>query len=467
MKSIIGHLHPALVHLPIGILLIACLFQWLARKEKYAALQPAIHIALFWGMISAIASCITGYMLSQSDDYDLSLVTAHQWSGISVAALSIVMYALQKIKDLGKLLPALSVAMFLLVGLTGHLGGSLTHGSDYLTKGFSGSSNETGQVIRKPIPDVQAAYAYSDLVQPLLQAKCYTCHGANKQKGKFRLDKPEFIMKGGKDGEMIIAGAVDKSKLMKRLLLPREDEDHMPPKEKSQLNEADIALLHWWIETGASFDKKVKDLAQSEKIKPVLLALQKTSEEDTQPDLPTATVDKADDDALRKLKDRGIVVVPVAQNSNYLLVNFITATGINDKDLSLLLPVKKQLAWLKLTNTKVGDSAMQVIAQCTNLVRLQLDFTNITDKGLSSLHSLTNLHSLNLVGTKVTAAGVSQLKDLTGIRYLYLYQTNVDKSSWAILKKTFPKAIVDSGGYVVPMLPSDTTEVKEAKKKPN
>ena len=48
----------------------------------------------------------------------------------------------------------------------------------------------------------------------------------------------------------------------------------MPPKQKPQLNEKEIALIHWWIDEGADFNKKVKELKQPEIIKPYLLALQ-------------------------------------------------------------------------------------------------------------------------------------------------------------------------------------------------
>ena len=96
MQQFLGPFHPVLVHLPIGILLLACLFQWLVLRDAYKKLEPAIGIALFWGMIFAILSCITGYMLSQSGDYEGDLVNNHQWLGISVAVVSIVQYYLYK-----------------------------------------------------------------------------------------------------------------------------------------------------------------------------------------------------------------------------------------------------------------------------------------------------------------------------------------------------------------------------------
>src|SRR5678815_4159651 len=91
-SELIGRFHPLLVHLPIGILLLASLFQLLALKPKYAALHAATNIALFWGMISAIVSCISGYLLSLSGDYDEALVDTHKWFAIVTASISLIAY---------------------------------------------------------------------------------------------------------------------------------------------------------------------------------------------------------------------------------------------------------------------------------------------------------------------------------------------------------------------------------------
>jgi hypothetical protein len=273
-------------------------------------------------------------------------------------------------------------------------------------------------------------------------------------------------MKGGKDGVVIVANQAEKSEMIKRLMLPREDPDHMPPKQKSQLLEEEIALIHWWISTGASFDKKVKDVEQPQKIKPVLAALQHpVQEKNVIPDIPVASVEKADEAAIQKLKDIGVVIMPVAQNTNYLMANFITASKVTDKEMELLLPLHKQLLWLKLGSTSITDTALKIISACTRLMRLQLEYTGITDKGLSHLRSLHNLQYLNLVGTSITANGLLQLKDLKELKSIYLYKTEVSKSDWEILKKAFPKTFIDSGGYSVPTLVSDTTEVKQIKTK--
>ena len=96
-------------------------------------------------------------------------------------------------------------------------------------------------------------------------------------------------------------------------------------------------------------------------------------------------------------------------------------------------------------------------------MKLFLDGTPVTDKGLQNLTALLNLRYLNLVNTRVTAQGILQLKAMPKLESLYLYKTQVAKNEWVTLQKSFPKAKLDSGGYIVPTLVTDTTEVKVKK----
>lgn len=460
LPDLIGRFHPVLVHLPIGILLLACFFQWLILKPRFAVLQPAIPVMLFWGMIGAVFSCVSGYMLSLSGDYDEQLVDRHQWMGIFTAILSLLLYVLHQFSISETIARWVSLGIIILITITGHLGGSLTHGSGYLTEGWH--SGDQKEIIFKSIPNIQEAALYADVVQPLLQARCYGCHGPNKQKGKLRLDQQEFILKGGKDGKIIEPGKADESKMIERMLLPMTDEDHMPPKEKKQLTPNEISLLHWWINTGADFNKKVKDLQQTERVKPVLLSLQSGSagDESKSTDVPEAPVTNADEETIIRLKEAGVMVMPVAKNSNYLSVSFFTAGSGADSLVKLLEPLKKQLVWLKLDNAAITDATMDEISKLSVLTRLQLSNTAITDKGLIKLQSMEQLQSLNLVGTKVTVQGIIQLSKLKKLKNLYLYQTGVNNKEWSLLQKTFPATQIDSGKYTVPTLTTDTTVVK-------
>lgn len=459
VTEFVGRFHPVLVHLPIGILLMGLLLQWLSTREQYKISPEVIKIVLLCGTSTAIMACVTGYLLSLTGDYDGSLVGWHMWMGVIVALASVFLCIRILKKQYGVIHKATSFSLLMLVIITGHLGGSLTHGSDFLT---SALISEPDTIAHKNIPDIQEAKAYEDVVQPLLQAKCYTCHNIKKQKGSLRMDDPQLLMKGGKGGKVIVAGRAEESELVKRILLPREAEHHMPPKEKPQLNERQIALIYWWIDQGAEFNRKVKDLQQPDKIKPVLLALQGNQTEHKAPStVPAEDVEKADEKAIFKLKDMGVVVTPVAKGSNYLMANFVTASSVGDDDIKLLLPIKKQLIWLKLGDTKITDKALPVLAECTNLTLLHLNNTNITNQGLQSLKSLTNLQLLNLVNTKVTGSGIEQLANLKKLQSIYLYKTNIKADDWLRLRRIFPKVRIDTGGYTIPFLSSDTTLVKQ------
>lgn len=464
ITEFIGHFHPLLVHLPIGILLIAVLFQMLSGNERFHSMSVAAGIALFWGMLSAVASCITGFLLSKTDDYDETLISRHQWFGISVALISVIAYFLNR-KSNNKI-KWIMILLALLIIITGHLGGSLTHGSDYLTKAFTYSGGNNKEIKRKPIPDVQQAVAYTDLIKPIFESRCYGCHGTNKQKGKLRLDEPDFILKGGKDGKVVVAGKTDESNLIERIFLAKDNEDHMPPKEKPQLSKQDLDLLHWWVSSGADFNKRVSELTQNTKIKPVLLSLQSGVEEEMQlADIPVKMVEKANEAAIQKLKDRGVTVTPVALNSNYLAANFVTVDSVTENDLKLLEPLKKQLIWLKLGGKKITDANLSSISKLTSLTRLYLDRTKITDIGLSQLKNLSQLQYINLVGTGVTGKGLEQLKELKNLRQVFIYQTGISATEWINLKKIFPETIIDTGGYKVQMLETDTIEKKAPVKK--
>ena len=453
-----------LVHLPIGVLLLAALFQFLSQKEKYQSLASAVSISLFIGMLSAIASCISGYLLSGTGDYDEGLIFNHQWSGIALAIISIVAWYLNW---KGKQITWITAIMVFLIVLTGHFGGSITHGSDYLTRAFSAEGSGQAEEKRKPIPNVQQAMAYQDVIKPILTSKCYKCHGPNKQKGKLRLDMPDFILKGGKGGKAIIAGNTDESELIKRILLSKESDDHMPPLEQPQLTKTELDLIHWWVSSGADFNKKVADLAQTEKIKPVLLSLQ--SEEKTETafisDIPEKSVGQADAKIVQELLTRGVAVIPVALNSNYLSVNFVALDSITAKDLQLLEQLSKQVIWLKIGDSNLDDSNLKSIVKLSSLTRLSIERTAVSDAGIALLNGLPKLTYLNLVGTKITAKGLAQLKSLKDLRQIFLYQTAISGAEFSQLSKLFPKALIDTGGYKLQFLESDTVELKSAKLK--
>ncbi len=71
-------------------------------------------------------------------------------------------------------------------------------------------------------------------IQPIFADYCVSCHGAEKTKGRLRLDSLEHLLKGGESGPAFVARDSKRSSLIERLVLTADDEDPMPPREKLQ-----------------------------------------------------------------------------------------------------------------------------------------------------------------------------------------------------------------------------------------
>ncbi len=451
-----GHFHPVLVHLPIGFLLLAIVFQWMSAKDQYAPLKQAVRISFLLGALSAVLSCLTGLSLSSSGEYDASTLGFHKWFGIAVAVMSFVGYKLS-FKPVDTFRKVVSAGIFVLILITGHLGGTLTHGEGFLTKGISDDAAKGP--IAKPIEDVEEAIVFNEVIQPILINKCGNCHGSTKQKGGLRLDGKDWILKGGKEGLVYTQGNAANSELYKRVILDPLEEKHMPPKGKPQLTGTEMDLLHWWINSGAGFDKKVKETEQPDNIKTALLALE-SGNVSRASIIPATPVDKAPQTVIDALKKEGIAVSPVAMNSNYLQVSFVILPKPGDTLINLLEKISKQLIWLKLPGAQLSDNAWKTIAECKALTRLSIERSNINDTTVALLSALQQLQYLNVVGTKLTIAGVQQLKTLPVLTDLYLGQTAINRSDFAALQKLFPKTVIDSGNYTVSTLATDTQLLK-------
>ena len=156
-----------------------------------------------------------------------------------------------------------SAILFLCLTITGHLGGNLTHGETYLTEVLPEGIQETfGWKIEEQFEPLsldgeawEEALFYEDVVQPILNQNCRSCHNEKNSKGDLILTSKESLLEGGKNGEVIFHKTPMESELIKRMLLPLDHEDHMPPKEKRQPVEAEVELIKAWLLTGASFEE--------------------------------------------------------------------------------------------------------------------------------------------------------------------------------------------------------------------
>ena len=181
-------------------------------------------------------------------------------------------------------------------------------------------------------------------------------------------------------------------------------------------------------------------------------------------DMPATPIKPAAAEAIKRLSGAGALVLPISAGSNYLTVSF-PADTIGRDALGALVLVREQLVELKCSDLPLGDSVVVIAAGCPHLVRLWLDHTKITGKDLGKLDTLAGLRYLNLTSTAVDESAVRALANAKKLREIYLYQTNVSKSAWPALQAAFPHTVLDSGGYHLVKLTTDTAIVRPAPQK--
>lgn len=149
--------------------------------------------------------------------------------------------------------------------------------------------------------------------------------------------------------------------------------------------------------------------------------------------------------AIAKLKAAGALVLPVAQGSDELTVNFaVQGQKAGDAEIAPLKEAGKVVD-LNLGSTKVTDAGMKVVAALAELRRLDLHLTAVGDAGVAELKGLAKLEYLNLYGTKVGDAGLKSVASLASLKKLYLWQTPVTDAGVAELQKALPTLAVNRG----------------------
>jgi hypothetical protein len=300
--------------------------------------------------------------------------------------------------------------------------------------------------------DAMKSQLYKDLVVPVLEAKCNSCHGAEKPKGKLSLISIEAILKGGNEGPSVVAGKVDESPLLQRVYLPLNDDEHMPPEDKDQLTEQETAVLAFWIQSGAKPAGTVAEFKPDEKsvaaLNHVLGNLPKAEEKITKADAPKAdpAMDKLVAETIGQVEKSGASLMAIAQDTPELRFSALNVSKeFSDDQLAALKPVSARVKWIDLARTKVSDKGLAHLAGMNNITRLHLENTAITDAGLDSLKGLANLEYLNLYGTQVTDAGIQKLAGLKNLKKLFIWQTKATDAGAAKLAAALPGIDINTG----------------------
>ncbi|TFV94172.1 cytochrome C [Algoriphagus kandeliae] len=435
LLQVIGRGHPLLLHFPITLILIGVIFLLFPSLRKNESIRDFGAKSLLWGSNLAGITVISGLILAR-EDYEGNSLLWHQWSGMATFWGATLIYFFQKRnpKQIG--IPAAALGVCLT--LTGHLGANITHGENYLLAPLTPPEEQV------PLAEAEV---FDHVIQPILQAKCESCHREGKSKGELRMDHLTELKKGGKSGPFVVAGDLAQSLLIQRINLPMEEEDHMPPKNKAQLTEEELQILTAWIESGASFEGKVVDLPQESEF--FQLASVRFTTEETYDFEPTSS------STIENLNTFFRKVSPVYPESPALEVSYFGISAFDPNSLKDLQKIKEQLVTLRLDKMPLSEVNLDFLNDFPNLRELSLNFTDLTAEQLENFPALMQLEDLSLSGNSLTPDAVKRISKLENLQNLFLWNTGLSNSQKQQLSELLPDTRIDFGfdgkGIILPL----------------
>ncbi len=430
----LGRMHPLLLHLPIGLLLLAALLVVFRSSFKKKPFHNFLNFVLYFSALTAALTAIMGLLLSREGGYDENQLNLHLATGVCVSLLSawllgLSLYALKR-----KIVFHISLVIGIVVLLTaGHLGSVLTHGENFILQPLSQDTNDA-------VTDSTSLYAA--VIHPILKSKCMSCHNERKVKGNLNMASLEKILKGGKHGPIWVAGNPDSSTIIRRIHLPEENDDHMPPTGKTPLSKTEMKLLYEWILAGADVITPWTKFKATDSLRVLATEFinQKLNETVIRYAFPFASKE-----AIQKLNTPFCTVAQLASDEPALKADFFLSQAFNIKNLEGLLDVKEQLVILNLAKMPVTDAEGKIISQFKNLEKINLNQTNITGNILSSLKGLSHLKSISLAGTAIDKKSLNQFAGLPSLKEVFLWNTNILSKDNIALQKQFPGIVWDQG----------------------
>lgn len=270
----LGGFHPLFLHLPIGVLALvvameACRF---VTRGKYT---PRTTLALAFASGMAVFAAAFGHCLYLTGDFPSEIAREHKRDGTLFTILLGVTFLVKYAADVYPLARALKpgYALGLLLSTaamisTGHHGGEITHGDPFGRAPWIPHGKKT------PAAD---PVIYTDVIHPILEAKCIKCHGPKKQKGDLRMDSYQFLLDGGGETDCLVPGDLEKSAMISYLHLPLDDDLRMPPEGKPQLTAEEIRILEWWVQAGAPETARKSGLATTPAVERALTSWQQSA----------------------------------------------------------------------------------------------------------------------------------------------------------------------------------------------
>lgn len=409
LLAIGGRLHPVVLHLPIGIavgLLGVESVALLLRRPLPSHVRRTLVLLLAAG---AIASAASGLLLARADALGGTTLERHRNLGIAATIFTIIALVAAFRAPTRRSVAAYAAALVLVAGLlvpTGHLGGELTHGAGFLTAPLRAAAST-------PTQPVEPGDRFAAEIQPFLDRYCIECHSESRPKGRLTLVGLDAIERGGRAGPAIVAGDPAASLLLRRMHLPLEDDDHMPPADRPQPSAEEIATIERWIAERA----------------PATAAT------------PEAALPPPSREAIERLLAERIHVEVLDPATGELWIDVAAARDRPAAELlALIAPLGAHIADLSLAGTDLDDAV--ALPALPRLVRLDASGTTIGAVALARLADAPALATLLLHRVPLDAEAVDAIASLRSLRRLAVAESGLDAKTLARLRSALPECAV-------------------------
>lgn len=480
----IGAYHTLILKVPIGIVFLTVAME-LCSWLSFGRYRPMTGVGLFFALITGALACITGYVDMQLSGYKNEAWENHMWGGIGFVGILGLAFLAKiwsgKGGSKGFLYGILVLGSAGVMGWAAHIGGKETHGKDPITDTLVGlklvkdpkaASQEGGEdesaapVITEP----KDRLAFAHVVMPIFESKCLACHSRDhKKKGGLLMDSFADLLEGGssQDGDeyrTLVPGNAQQSYLIEVLNLPLDDDMHMPPEKKTQMEPYEIELLTWWINSIPA-SETLEDQTLSEMGAPQNIidaasklvtpeerkaAAEAKAAEEARVEAEKAAKREALQTALDNLKKEEAFKTSLnyaSQESTDLEFTAVSLRqNLDDETFRKLAPVADALTSMKLGSTSLTEGVLiEELPKMNNLKKLDLGNNQVGDGVLEAVAQLEHLEWLNLYGTQVTDEGLKKLNVLSKLRKIYLWNSQATPEGAKALEGDLPGLVAVFG----------------------